>query len=89
MRRRAGSVRFDPYYKAQVWRDDVGGAWVDIQRAYPTEELAIREARLAAHGRRWRIMRVYPGGREPVVEGLGAEISRPSLPDYARKEEAR
>lgn len=60
MKRRAGSVRFDPYWKLQ-WYDDHAFCWRDIQRAYATRDAA-RAA--ATAGRRWRLMRVWPAGRE-------------------------
>lgn len=57
--RTRGSVRFDPYFKVQRHER---GAWIDVQRAYPSEE----EARAAMPaGQRCRIMRISMKGREP------------------------
>lgn len=67
--RRTGSVRFDPYFKIQVWRDTYNGkplrSWMDIQQTYATEEAA-REA--FPLGERCRLMRVTMDGREVVPE---------------------
>lgn len=65
-RRRPGSVRFDPYFKVQRWLPE-SLAWRDVQRAYASEEEAAAVA--AEEPGRWRIMRVFPGGRRPVREG--------------------
>lgn len=61
--RRAGTVRFDAYFKVQVWQPN-SLAWKDIQRAYDTAD----EAWAACPaGQECRLMRVYPGGREPIT----------------------
>jgi hypothetical protein len=62
--RRSGSVRFDPYFKLQVWRGDVGGAWVDIQRSFPGLQVAVDAAPL---GRLIRVIRVTDDGSRDVV----------------------
>lgn len=62
-RRTAASVRFDPYWKVQVW-EPVSLAWRDIQRAHPSEDAAWTAA-ASLTGRRVRLMNVYPGGRTP------------------------
>lgn len=62
--RRRGSVRFDPYFKAQRW-DPRAMAWIDVQIPCATEP----EARaLFRPGARWRVMRIHEGGREPLEE---------------------
>lgn len=63
-RRERGSVRFDPYYKVQVW-DPITMAWRDIQRRHDT--FADAEAAFVA-GKRCRVMVVTEGGRHAVVE---------------------
>ena len=61
-RRRRGSARFDPYYKAQFYRPR-DFCWEDVQQRCDTED----EARaLFTPGRRWRLMRVDMRGRAPV-----------------------
>ena len=61
-RRRAGSVRFDPYYKLQLW-DAVSVAWFDVQRRFDTPE----DARAATPaGARSRVMLVTESGRRPL-----------------------
>lgn len=62
-RRRAGSVRFDPYYKVQTW-DARSSTWVDIQKRFDTESEA--RVRAAAVGGRTRLMRISETGRGPV-----------------------
>lgn len=63
-RRRAGSVRFEPYFKVQ-WYDERSVAWRDVQVAHGSEE----EARQAFEpGRRCRVMRISPEGRTPLPE---------------------
>ncbi len=64
-RRRPGSVRFDPYYKVQVWQPR-SLAWRDIQKAHDTEEEGWAAAAIEAPGELVRLMRIYPGGREPL-----------------------
>lgn len=64
-RRTAGSVRFDPYWKVQVWQP-TSLAWRDIQRAHATPAAAWAAADRDAPGQRVRLMHVYPGGRAPV-----------------------
>lgn len=70
--RRSGSVRFDPYYKLDVF-DRRRMAWHPLRRKYPTE----REARSAAllWRRRWRLLRVTEDGyaiiHEQQVPGSG------------------
>lgn len=60
--RRAGTVRFDTYWKVQVWQP-ASLAWRDVQRAHDTEAAAWAAC---PAGQVCRLMRVYPGGREPV-----------------------
>lgn len=60
-RRTGSSVRFDPYWKVQWW-EERSLAWRDVQHAYPSEAEALEH--LVA-GQRCRLMRVFPGGREP------------------------
>jgi hypothetical protein len=63
-RRRAGSVRFAPYYKVQ-WRDERLGAWVDVQR----QHASLAEARAAfLPGVRCRVMEITMAGRRPLPE---------------------
>lgn len=62
-RRAAGSVRFDPYFKVQKWRMDVGGAWVDIQARFDTAEEAKRSVDDPG---RYRLMFVDMTGRRPA-----------------------
>lgn len=61
--RRAGTVRFATYWKVQVWQP-TSLAWRDVQKAHDTEEEAWEAA---PAGQAVRLMRVYPGGREPVT----------------------
>lgn len=61
--RRSGSVRFSAYFKVQVWRTDVGGAWVDIQKAWTTVEDARDAGGQLAPDVRWRIVTVTMDGR--------------------------
>jgi hypothetical protein len=64
MKRQPGSVRFAPYFKLQQWvRGSI--AWVDFQKAYPSEEEARAAAKLPG---RYRVMRVAMDGRGPVAE---------------------
>lgn len=60
--RRRGSVRFDPYYKAQFFRP-LDFSWQDIQQRCAT--LAGAQA-LFTPGKRWRVMRIDMRGRAPV-----------------------
>jgi len=62
-RRRPGSVRFDPYWKVQVW-EDRSLTWKDVQKAHPSPEQAWAAA---PAGQTVRLMHVYPGGRAPVT----------------------
>lgn len=57
--RTKGSCRFEPYCKVQTW-DGRAAAWVDVQKAHPTEEAA-RKA--TPRGRRARIVTVTEQGR--------------------------
>lgn len=68
-RRRAGSVRFDPYWKIQWW-DATSLAWRDLQEAIHDEEIAIVSARAEATHRQTstRLMRITETGREPTRE---------------------
>jgi hypothetical protein len=61
--RRAGSARFNTYYKVQ-WYDDRSGAWVDIQKRHPTAEAAILAY---PAGKRCRIMEVTLAGHRPPL----------------------
>lgn len=64
--RKAGSVRFDPYYKVQWW-DERSLTWRDIQEAHPTEDDA--RAHIIEHlgpERQYRIMEVTMTGRSPL-----------------------
>lgn len=63
MKRRPGSVRFDPYFKVQRW-EPRSAVWIDVQRAYPTEDDARRAAGLLAG--RTRIMEIDENGRRPL-----------------------
>lgn len=67
MQRRRDSVRFDPYYKLQIWTPHVL-AWMDVQRSFPS----VDDAQAAAPaGKRVRIMRISMGAREVVAsDGL-------------------
>lgn len=60
--RKRGSVRFEPYYKVQVW-DARSYAWSDVQRQYESEQEA-REAFPA--GATCRVMEVTTEGRHPL-----------------------
>lgn len=64
MRRRAGSVRFDPYYKLQRW-DGRSAAWRDVQKAHVTAEQA---KDTATEPGRYRVMEVTEEGRGPTGE---------------------
>jgi len=66
-RRRAGSARFDPYYKVQWW-DATGLAWRDIQRSWADDEDDAARAWAAARYRagEWRLMYITEAGRTPV-----------------------
>lgn len=64
-RRRAGSVRFDDYFKAQ-WYDRRSLTWCDVQRAYETEA-ACRESFDPKVSLRWRVMQVTETGRFPLA----------------------
>jgi hypothetical protein len=55
----AGSCRFDPYKKAQVW-DATTMAWKDIQRPVATDDEA---AALVKKGDRFRVVTVTEKGR--------------------------
>lgn len=66
--RRAGSVRFAPYYKLQ-WFDPHALAWRDVQQAFPTPQAAL-EASLTQTvdpPRAWRIMEITMHGRRPLA----------------------
>lgn len=82
--RRAGSVRFDDYWKPQ-WRDETSLAWRDVQRSFSELEDAQREGgELCPPEARWRLMRVFEGGRAPeaacpVCAGAGFDV----VPDHA------
>jgi hypothetical protein len=61
-KRRRGSVRFAPYYKAQFYRP-LDFSWQDVQQQFPTAD----EARAAfPPGKRCRLMLVTERGRTPV-----------------------
>ena len=61
--RKPGNARFATYYKVQYWNAR-NPAWADIQRSYATQA----EARGAyPAGRRCRLMKVTPKGRQPVA----------------------
>jgi hypothetical protein len=60
--RRAGSARFDTYYKVQYW-DPRNCAWADIQKQHPTPEAA---AAAYIAGRQCRTMEVTAAGRRPL-----------------------
>ena len=62
MRRVAGSVRFDEYFKVQ-WYDETTLAWRDIQKAHESVELA--ESAFIA-GKTCRVMVVTEKGRYPL-----------------------
>lgn len=61
--RRAGSARFEPYFKLQLW-EERSAAWKDIQRSFPDAEAA---AAACPSGRRGRVMEVSESGRVPVL----------------------
>lgn len=64
MKRRRGSVRFDPYYKVQ-WFDQRALAWHDVQFAHASPE----EARASfIKGKQCRVMEVTQLGRRPLQE---------------------
>lgn len=65
-RRRAGSVRFDPYVKVQ-WYDPVSLCWRDVQQSYRDEIDAVLSCPLDAfpRGADWRLMHVSEAGRTP------------------------
>lgn len=69
MRRRAGSVTFDPYYKVQWW-DATTVAWRDVQRAFPdqTEARQYAPGLVPAEATRCRLMEVTMAGRRPLEE---------------------
>lgn len=60
--RRSDSVRFDPYFKVQVW-EARSFAWRDIQKTYPSAEDA-RDA--FPTGERCRVMEITPEKRTPI-----------------------
>ena len=61
-RRQRGSVRFDPYYKVQVW-DARALTWRDVQQRHDTPQAA----RLAyLPGQTCRTMEITPQGRRPL-----------------------
>ena len=60
--RTQGSVRFDDYYKVQVWQE-MSLAWKDVQKAWST--LAEAEAAMPV-GVQCRIMVVTATGRYPL-----------------------
>jgi hypothetical protein len=60
--RRAGSARFDTYYKVQ-WYDPRNCAWHDVQKQYPTAEAA---AAAYPAGKRCRTREVTPAGRRAL-----------------------
>lgn len=58
------SVRFEPYFKVQVW-EPRNFAWRDVQHMFPAEA----EARATfPKGKRCRLMRVDMDGRAPLPE---------------------
>lgn len=69
--RRPDSVRFDPYYKVQIW-DAISLAWRDFQRSFLTPAGARVHAEITfgatpnTYAQAWRIMVVSPEGRGPV-----------------------
>jgi hypothetical protein len=63
VKRRAGSVRFDPYFKVQRW-EPRSAVWIDVQRAYETPEDALRAAGLLAG--KTRVMEIDEDGRRPL-----------------------
>lgn len=63
MNRRAGSVRFDPYYKVQWW-DVRSSAWRDVQKRFVDKPAARRHASTITG--RTRLMEVTMDGRAPV-----------------------
>lgn len=66
MKRRAGSVRFDPYYKVQWW-EARSLAWRDYQRSYTTRDAAEDAApEVVPAGANWRIMLITEEGRYPL-----------------------
>lgn len=68
MRRKPGSVRFDPYYKVQLW-EPRSLSWMDVQRKHDSAE----EARAAfPAGQRCRVMEITMEGRRPLDEGAAA-----------------
>lgn len=78
VRRRPGSVRFDPYRKVQ-WYDERSLCWRDVQQALPDAELEQAAVRAliepdvartqgAIWEGRWRFMRVTPEGRSPLPD---------------------
>jgi hypothetical protein len=64
MKRLAGSVRFDEYFKIQ-WYDEISLCWRDIQKAYASVDEA-RESMTS--GKKWRVMVVTEKGRYPLQE---------------------
>jgi hypothetical protein len=70
-KRRRGSVRFAPYYKAQFYRP-LDFSWQDVQQQCDTED----EARAVfTPDKRWRLMRVDMRGRAPVPGSDTGEVS--------------
>jgi hypothetical protein len=61
-KRRADSVRFDPYYKVQTW-NETDLCWRDIQKQFSTAEAA---KAAFPYGVRCRIMTVDEKGRRPL-----------------------
>jgi hypothetical protein len=71
--RKAGSVRFDPYYKVQWW-DERSLTWRDHQQAFPTPQVAeaftdiLADAILEGAGTppTFRVMEITMEGRHPL-----------------------
>lgn len=61
--RTKGSACFSEYFKAQFF-DEISLCWCDIQKAYPTAEMAAKEF---TKDKKWRIMVITEKGRRPLV----------------------
>lgn len=63
--RSAASVRFDAYYKIQLW-EARSLAWKDVQRSHASIDAALVAAPRGERDRDWRIMEITPQGRQPL-----------------------
>ena len=54
-------IKSFPYYKVQYWGDNVV-AWIDVQKAYPTQAVANKAG--IELGKKYRLMKIYRDRRE-------------------------